>query len=120
MTTLFDPTSTHYRTRYHFPSPVPLPSSIVVTSLTSSSSSLPPSVAPCPPKALLSTSKPRRLTNRDETRLAAATDIYKTLLHASELAPSIQRPIVLRNVEQHIWELFREHFGQHHSFAQSK
>lgn len=119
MTTLFDPTSTRYHTRYHRPSPVPLPSSIVVTSLTSSSPSLPPSVAPCHPKALLSTSKPRRL-NRDETRFAAATDIYKTLLHASELAPSIQRPIVLRNVEQHIWELFREHFGRHHSFAQSK
>lgn len=117
MATLFNPATARYR----FRSRGITPSLITITSPTDSSTSSSPDVTLRPSKVVLSASKSRQSqNNRNEFYRAAADDVFATLLRSSESAPAIQRPIVLRRVEQRTWELSHERFGSHPSFARSK
>lgn len=117
MATIFNPATARYRFRSRAISPA----LITVTSPASPSTSSSLDVTPRPSKVLLSTWKPRQSTNkRNEVYRVAAAHVFKSILRLSESAPSIQRPIVLRHVEQQTWELFRERFGTHPAFARSK
>lgn len=117
MATIFNPETARYRFRSRT-----IPSALItVTSPVSCFTSPSRDVTLRPAKVLLSASKSRQSNNnRNEVHRAAAGDVFKTLLRLSESAPSIQRPIVLRNIEQRTWELFREHFGSHPLFGRSK
>lgn len=72
-----------------------------------------PAVSSAPPLEL---SKPR-LSNRHKID---ATRIFAILLEAHQNAPPVQRPIVIRDVSPRVWEVFRDTYGEHHSFKASK